>query len=72
MAPSLGPELTLPPDHPDAGNRISKLKPISGKASKINAANTRLLLKIVDVSRKGVANEKVPSEGQGSTDHSCN
>ncbi|POS82451.1 hypothetical protein EPUL_006119, partial [Erysiphe pulchra] len=64
-----GSKRALPPDPPDAGNRVSKPKPTSGKSSRANAAKTHLLLKTVDASPKGVANEKVPSEGLGSTDY---
>ncbi|KHJ35962.1 putative effector protein [Erysiphe necator] len=70
MAPPLGSKRALPPDPPDAGNRVSKPKPTSGKTSRTNVAKNHLLLKTVDASCKGVAIEKVPSEGQGSTDHS--
>ncbi|POS86840.1 hypothetical protein EPUL_001011 [Erysiphe pulchra] len=70
MAPPLDSKRAPPPDPPYAGNRVSKPKPASGKSSRANAAKTHLLLKTVDASPKGVANEKVPSEGLGSTDYS--
>ncbi|POS84869.1 hypothetical protein EPUL_003553 [Erysiphe pulchra] len=70
MAPPLGSKRALPPDPPDAGNCVSKPKPTSGKSSRANTAKTHLLLKTVDACPKCVANEKVPSEGLGSTDYS--
>ncbi|KHJ32863.1 putative effector protein [Erysiphe necator] len=70
MAPPLSSKSALSPDPPDAGNRVSKPKPTSGKTSRTHVAKNNPLLKTVDASCKGVAIEKVPSEGQVSTDHS--
>ena len=68
MAPPLGSKRALPPDPPDAGNRVSKPKPTLGRIFRAAAAKTHLLLATGDTFGKGVTNEKMLSEEQRSAD----
>ncbi|POS86245.1 hypothetical protein EPUL_001151, partial [Erysiphe pulchra] len=68
MAPPLVSKHALPSEPPDAGNRVSKPKPKSGRTSRATAAKTHLLLASGDAFKKGVANKKMLSEEYRSAD----
>lgn len=67
MAPPLVPKRALPPDPADAGNRVSKLKPISSKGGSSSSASRSPLI-TVEANRKAKAIEKALNLTQCSTD----
>ncbi|KAI1002256.1 hypothetical protein K3495_g5947 [Podosphaera aphanis] len=67
MAPPLVPERALTSDPPDAGNRVSKQKPIASKGS-ISGSASRSPLKTVEANRKAKAIEKALNLTQCFTD----
>lgn len=67
MAPPLVPKRALPSDPPEAGNRVSKPKPVASKGI-ISSSSSRSPLKTVEANRKAKAIEKALNLSQCFTD----
>ncbi|KHJ34664.1 hypothetical protein EV44_g3392 [Erysiphe necator] len=70
IAPPLVLKRALPPDPPDAGNRVWKTKSTIGKAPRTTSARSNLLSKKLDASKEDIVNEKVLCEVHSFSDSS--